>query len=170
MPKKRDLGALTKVLIAEPLKLPIPRGLAGPGILADTIVKRSQDHMPLNRLEDMSARDGVELARSTMRGWHGALAEIAKPLVSAMREDAFAQTYLCTRRDRGTRAAEGALPPWPLLGPRCPTARDLVGKEESVEGRLLLLREDETLGEARRERIRCVLARGCVGRSPATLL
>jgi len=31
-------------------------GNAGPGMLADTIVKRWQDHMPLNRLEDMYAR------------------------------------------------------------------------------------------------------------------
>lgn len=43
----------------------------------------------------MYARDGVELARSTICGWHGALAEVAKPLVSAMRVDAFKRPYLC---------------------------------------------------------------------------
>lgn len=91
--RKRD-GA-TDVLIAEPLELPIPKGLAGPGMLADTIVKRWQDHMPLHRLEDMYGRDGLELARSTMCGWHAALAEIVKPLVAAMRVDAFKQPYLC---------------------------------------------------------------------------
>lgn len=93
--KDRERDTQTDVFVAEPLELPIPRGLAGPGMLADTIVKRWQDHMPLNRLEDMYARDGVELARSTMCGWHGALADIVKPLVAAMREDAFAQPYLC---------------------------------------------------------------------------
>ena len=46
--KDRDRGAETEVLIAEPLELPITRGLAGPGMLADTIVKRWQDNMPLN--------------------------------------------------------------------------------------------------------------------------
>jgi transposase len=94
--KDRQRDADTEVFVAEPLELPIPRGLAGPGMLADTIVKRWQDHMPLNRLEDMYARDGVDLARSTMCGWHAALAEVAKPLVAAMREDAFKQPYLCT--------------------------------------------------------------------------
>jgi transposase len=93
--KDRQRDAETEVLVAEPLELPIPRGLAGPGMLADTIVRRWQDHMPLNRLEDVYARDGVELARSTMCGWHGALAEVVKPLVSAMRADAFTQPYLC---------------------------------------------------------------------------
>ena len=94
--KDRQRDAETEVFVAEPLELPIPRGLAGPGMLADTIVKRWQDHMPLNRLEDMYGRDGIELARSTMCGWHAALAEVVKPLVAAMREDAFKQPYLCT--------------------------------------------------------------------------
>jgi transposase len=93
--KDRERDAETDVLIAEPLELPVPRGLAGPGMLADTIVKRWQDHMPLNRLEDMYARDGLELARSTMCGWHAALADLVKPLIAAMRVDAFAQPYLC---------------------------------------------------------------------------
>jgi transposase len=96
VPKDRERDAVTKVFVAEPLELPIARGLAGPGMLADTIVKRWQDHMPLHRLEGMYARDGLELARSTICGWHSALAELCKPLVSAMRVDAFAQPYLCT--------------------------------------------------------------------------
>ncbi len=93
--KDRERDGETAVFIAEPPQLPIARGLAGPGMLADTIVKRWQDHMPLNRLEDMYGRDGLELARSTMCGWHGALAEVVQPLVSAMRADAFKQPYLC---------------------------------------------------------------------------
>jgi transposase len=93
--RDRQRGGETEVLAAEPLELPIPRALAGPGMLADTIVRRWQDHMPLHRLEDMYARDGVELARSTMCGWHAALAEVVGPLVSAMRVDAFKQPYLC---------------------------------------------------------------------------
>jgi transposase len=93
--KERDRDAETQVLVAAPLALPIERGLAGPGMLADTIVKRWQDHLPLNRLEDVYARDGLELARSTMCGWHAALADVVKPLVAAMRTDAFKLPYLC---------------------------------------------------------------------------
>jgi transposase len=92
--KDRDRDA-TEVFIAPPPELPIPKGLAGPGMLADTIVKRWQDHQPLHRLEGVYARDGIELARSTMCGWHADLAELAKPLVAAMRQDAFEQPYLC---------------------------------------------------------------------------
>ena len=94
--KDRERGGETDVLVAAPLALPIERGLAGPGMLADTIVKRWQDHIPLNRMEDIYGRDGVELARSTICGWHSALAELVQPLVAAMRADAFTQPYLCT--------------------------------------------------------------------------
>jgi transposase len=96
VPKNPDADEATKVFIAEILPLPIDRGLAGPGMLADTIVKRWQDHLPLNRLEDVYAREGLELSRSTMCGWHLALAEVVRPVVDAMREDAFQQPYLCT--------------------------------------------------------------------------
>ena len=76
-------------------ELPIKAGMAGPGLLADTVVRRWQDHMPLNRLEGMYARDGVELSRSTICGWHGQLADLAERLVAAMRRDALEQPYLC---------------------------------------------------------------------------
>jgi transposase len=94
--KDRDRAAeKIAVFVSEPAELPIMRGRAGPGMLADTIVKRWQDHLPLNRLEGIYARDGVELARSTICGWHLDLAELATPLVAAMRADAFKSPFLC---------------------------------------------------------------------------
>ena len=86
----------TTVYVAKSFPLPIPRGLAGPGMLADSIVKRWDDHLPLNRLERVYRRDGLELARSTICGWHTRLAELAQPVIDAMRGDAFEQPYLCT--------------------------------------------------------------------------
>ncbi len=96
VPKDRIRNGPTPVSIAEPAELPIERGLAGPGLLADTIVRRWQDHQPLHRLEAIYARDGLALARSTICGWHGELAALARPLVDAMRAEALQQPYLCT--------------------------------------------------------------------------
>jgi len=96
VPKDRLRNAPTPVWIAEPADLPITRGLAGPGMLADTIVRRWQDHQPLHRLEGIYARDGLALARSTLCGWHAELAALARPLVDAMHADALDQPYLCT--------------------------------------------------------------------------
>jgi len=82
------------VTVAPPPELPLERGLAGPGLLADTIVRRWQDHLPLHRLEQVYAREGLELARSTMCGWHGELAALVRPLIEAMWQDAMASPYL----------------------------------------------------------------------------
>jgi transposase len=94
--KNRDRNGETEVFVAKAHPLPIPRGLAGPGMLADSIVKRWEDHLPLHRLERIYGRDGVQLARSTLCGWHIALAELTEPVVAAMRQDAFEAPYLCT--------------------------------------------------------------------------
>jgi transposase len=94
--RDRERLAETEVLHAPPPELPIERGLAGPGMLADTIVRRWQDHLPLYRLESVYAREGLDLARSTMCGWHEELADLARPVVEAMWTDARGSPYLCT--------------------------------------------------------------------------
>ncbi len=96
VPKGRDRAAETTVFQAPPPELPIERGLAGPGLLAETIVRRWQDHMPLHRMERMFAREGLELARSTICGWHGELAKLVRPLIETMWQDALTAPYLCT--------------------------------------------------------------------------
>jgi transposase len=80
----RDRAAeATEVLVAPAAELPIERGTAGPSLLADTIVRRWQDHQPLNRLEDIYRREQLGLAKSTMCTWHEQLAELVHPLVDA---------------------------------------------------------------------------------------
>jgi transposase len=93
--KGRDLKHEVQVFQAPSPELPIPRGLAGPALLADTVVRRWADHLPLHRLERVYGRDGLELARSTVCDWHASLAELCRPLVAAMWKDAFAAPYLC---------------------------------------------------------------------------
>ena len=94
-PKGRDRFAETKILQAEPPELPIPGGLAGPGVLARTIVQRWDDHLPLYRLERIWGREGLVLPRSTVCGWHERLADLAQPLIEAMWADALLAPYLC---------------------------------------------------------------------------
>jgi transposase len=94
--KDRERNDETEVLVGETPELPIDRGLAGPALLADTIVRRWQDHLPLNRLEQIYAREGLELARSTVCTWHAELAALVAPLIVAMWKDALASPYLCT--------------------------------------------------------------------------
>lgn len=53
---------------------------AGSGLLAHLIVSKYVDHLPLNRLERIFARQGVELARSTMCGQLALAEEALAPL------------------------------------------------------------------------------------------
>jgi transposase len=94
--RDRARMAETSVSVAPPPELPLERGLAGPGLLADTIVRRWQDHLPLYRLEQVYAREGLELARSTICGWHTELAGLVHVLVEVMWQDALGSPYLCT--------------------------------------------------------------------------
>ncbi len=47
----------------------IPGGLAGPGLMAQVIVSKGADHLPLHRLEGIFQRQGVRISRQTMDGW-----------------------------------------------------------------------------------------------------
>jgi hypothetical protein len=94
--KDRERNAETQVMVGETPELPIERGLAGPGLLADTIVRRWQDHLPLHRMESIYARDGLALSRSTIGSWHLQLGAVIAPLVVAMWRDAMRAPYLCT--------------------------------------------------------------------------
>lgn len=85
----------TEILITEVPEKPILKGVAGPGMLADTIVKRFEDHLPLNRLEKVYGREGIELARSSICNWHEQLSNLVQPLIDAMFEDAKRAHYLC---------------------------------------------------------------------------
>jgi transposase len=94
--KFKSKGAAGKVSIlqASPPELPIERCLVGPNFLADTIVNRWDYHQPLFRLERRYGREGLELSRSTICGWHEKLSVLVNPLLEAMWEDAFKSAYL----------------------------------------------------------------------------
>jgi len=72
------------VAIAPPPAKPIGKGLPGPGLLAALIVGKYTDHLPLYRLEDVFARSGVELSRSTLCRWVRETAELFRPLYDLM--------------------------------------------------------------------------------------
>jgi transposase len=68
---------------------------AGSGLLAHIIVSKYVDHLPLNRLERIFARQGVELSRSTMCGQlalaEEALAPLGEEIVKRLRAGPYLQ-------------------------------------------------------------------------------
>ena len=63
---------------------PIPRGFAGPGLLAHVLVSKYADHLPLYRQSEIYEREGIELSRSTLADWVGQAARLMEPLIDSL--------------------------------------------------------------------------------------
>jgi transposase len=62
----------------------IDKGLAAPGLLAHVVVNKYADHLPLNRMQERFAREGVHLPRSTLCDWVAQVADLVRPITNAM--------------------------------------------------------------------------------------
>jgi len=78
-------GCEEHVAVADKPPQPIEKGLPGPGLCAHTVLSKFGDHQPLYRQEDIHARLGKTIRRSTLCGWQAALAQLAAPLVMRMK-------------------------------------------------------------------------------------
>lgn len=63
---------------------PIEKGLCGPGLLAEVIVGKCLDHLPLHRQAARIARAGVTVAESTLGDWMTRSAVLLTPLYRLM--------------------------------------------------------------------------------------
>jgi len=75
---------------------PIPRGFAGPNLLASVLVSKFMLHQPLNRQSDTFAREGIAIDTSTLADRVGACAVALAPLVEAIRRHVLAAERLHT--------------------------------------------------------------------------
>ncbi len=60
--------------------------IAGAGLLAQLTVSKFADHIPTYRFEDISARHGLYLPRSTLCDWIGKVADLLKPLYGLQKQ------------------------------------------------------------------------------------
>ena len=74
---------------------PIEQGMVGPGLLAQILVSKYEDHQPLYRQAKMFRRQfAVDLSRKTMGSWVAQAAELLKPVYRVIREDLQRGHYL----------------------------------------------------------------------------
>ena len=62
----------------------IDAGMAATGLLSWVAISKFLDHLPLYRLEQIAARDGVSLSRTTMAEWVGRIGVALQPLVDRL--------------------------------------------------------------------------------------
>ena len=59
----------SKIIIAPMVDRPLPKAIAGPGLLAQIIIDKYVDHLPLYRQEQRFKREGVNIPYSTISDW-----------------------------------------------------------------------------------------------------
>lgn len=67
----------------------IEKGKAGFGLLANVLIKKYDDHLPLYRQSEILEREGIEIARSTMAGWIASCSILLEPIVDKIKEAIF---------------------------------------------------------------------------------
>ena len=126
---------------------PIEKSTAGASLLAQVIVAKVADHLPLHRQEKIFERHGVDISRKTMGGWMARCADLLDPLyVSA--KDVLFQSKVIGTDDTGVKVLDPTLPfarigrIWPYCGdPGHPVilydytaTRERAGPEKFLEG------------------------------------
>src|SRR5712691_5244853 len=74
----------------------VEKSLAGEGLLAHVVVRKSVDHTPLHRLSGIFAREGVDLPRTTLCDWVADVAAALTPIGDQLRREIVAADYLQT--------------------------------------------------------------------------
>jgi transposase len=82
------------IVIARLPSRPIEKGIAGPGLIAYTLISKYVDHMPLYRQIQQHKRQGVVIAESTINGWKYSGCELIMPLVHRLRDQVLSSAYL----------------------------------------------------------------------------
>lgn len=72
----------------------IDKGIPTTGLLAQVLVAKFADHLPLYRQETIFARAGLAIARSTLATWVGACGVQLQPLVDALKEEMLQHSVL----------------------------------------------------------------------------
>ncbi len=126
---------------------PIEKSTAGASLLAQVIVAKCVDHLPLHRQEKIFERHGVEISRQTMCGWLAQCADLLKPLYASAKEVLF-QSRVIGTDDTGVKVLDAKLPfartgrIWPYSGDQdhpvilydYTATRQRAGPEEFLKG------------------------------------
>ena len=125
---------------------PIEKSTAGASLLAQVIIAKVADHLPLHRQEKIFERHGVDLSRKTMGGWLAQCADLLSPRYTAAKKVLF-QSKVIGTDDTGVKVLDAKLPfartgrIWPYYGDKEPpvmvydytATRERAGPEEFLK-------------------------------------
>lgn len=82
------------VVIGELPARPIDKGIAGPGLLAQIIIDKFTDHLPVHRQVQRFEREGLKLPASTLTDWISGTCSLLRPLYEVHRKLVLSSNYL----------------------------------------------------------------------------
>ena len=110
-----------KIVTATKPPQPIEKSTASPSVLAQVIVSKVGDHLPLHRQAKMFQRFGLELSDQTLGGWLRQSAELLEPLYARAKAFVLSSTVVGTD-DTPVKVLDRSLPHtrkgrfWPYVG------------------------------------------------------
>jgi transposase len=84
----------TGILVASMPERPLPKAIAGAGLLTQIVIDKYLDHLPLHRQMDRFKRDGVNIPYSTISDWVSNTCKLIAPLYEALKKRVLAGDYL----------------------------------------------------------------------------
>lgn len=82
------------VLIAPMIERPLPKAIAGSGLLAQICIDKYVDHLPLHRQMERFKRDGVNMAYSTLTDMVSGTCSLISPVYEALKNYTLRLDYL----------------------------------------------------------------------------
>ena len=84
----------TTLLIAPMIERPLPKAIAGPGLLTQIVVDKYIDHLPLHRQQQRFSREKVNIPYSTISDWVTNTCKLITPLYDTLLKEVLAGDYL----------------------------------------------------------------------------
>lgn len=82
------------VVIADLPARPIDKGIPGAGLLAQIVIDKYTDHLPVHRQIQRFEREGIKLASSTLTDWIGGTCTLLDPLYEELKRRVLSADYL----------------------------------------------------------------------------
>lgn len=73
---------------------PIAKGIAGPGLLAQIVIDKYVDHLPVYRQVQRFEREGMKLPISTLADWISGTCDLLEPLYEVHRQQVLSMNYI----------------------------------------------------------------------------
>lgn len=82
------------VIIAPMIERPLPKAIAGSGLLAQIVIDKYVDHLPLYRQMERFKREGINIPYSTITDWISGTVKLIDPLYESLKKKVLQSNYL----------------------------------------------------------------------------